>query len=100
MNPPDRQRPHGDPTTHALRHAIAFTAALPIALLAHETGLEPVHAAAAAALLPGAHAAIDLVVHGSDLSFRQLGALTAFHCGAILVLAVTVTGILEMGTLE
>ena len=86
--------------TNALRHAIAFAAALPIALLAHEAGLEPVHAAAAAATLPGAHATIDLLVHGPDLSFRQLGALTAFHCGAILILAVTVTGILELRTLE
>ena len=86
--------------TNALRHAIAFTAALPVAFLAHETGLEPIHAAAVAATLPGAHAAIDLVVQGPDLSFRQLGALTAFHCGAILILAVTVTGILEIRTLE
>ena len=86
--------------THALRHAVAFAAALPIARFAHEAGLEPVHVAAAAATLPSAHAAIDLVIHGPNLSFRQFGALTAFHCGAILILAVTVTGILEMRTLE
>ena len=63
--------------TNTLRHAIAFTATLPIAFLAHEAGLEPVHAAAVAATLPGAHAAIDLVVHGPDLGFRQLGALAS-----------------------
>ena len=86
--------------TNTLRHAIAFTAALPIAFLAREAGLEPVHAAAVAATLPSAHAAVDLVVHSPDLSFRQLGALTTFHCGAILILAVTVTAILELRTLE
>ena len=86
--------------TNAIQYAIPFTAAVPIALFAHEGGLEPSHAAAVAATLPGAHAAIDLVVRGPDLTFRQIWALTAFHCGTILILAITVAEILEIRTLE
>ena len=83
--------------TTALRHAIAFTAALPVALLAHEGGMEPAHAATAAILLPTMHAGIDLAVNGPDLSLRCIAACAAFHTATITGLGLLLASLL--GTL-
>ena len=81
--------------TNALRHAIAFTGALPVALLAHDAGIEPAHAATAAILLPAIHAGIDLVVHGPDLTLRCIAACTAFHTGTISMLGLCLASLLR-----
>ena len=83
--------------TTALRHAIAFTAALPVALLAHQSGMEPAHAATAAILLPAVHAGVDLVVSGPDLGLQAIGGWTAFHAATITALGLFLTSLL--GTL-
>ena len=80
--------------TTALRHAIAFTGALPVALLAHGSGMEPAHAATAAILLPAVHAGVDLVVSGPDLSLRSIGARTVFHATTITTLGLFLAGLL------
>jgi len=80
--------------TTAVRHAIAFTAAVPVALLAHGNGMEPVHAATAAILLPAIHASVDLVVNGPDLSLRSIGAWTAFHAATITALGLFLASLL------
>ncbi len=80
--------------TSALRHAIAFTAALPVALLAHDAGIEPVWAATAAILLPTIHAGVDLVVHGPDLNLRRIAACTTFHAATITALGLLLASLL------
>ena len=81
--------------TTPLRHAIAFTAALPVALLAHHSGMDPAHAATAAILLPAVHASVDLVVNGPDLSLPCIGAWSAFHAATIATLGLSLTSVLE-----
>lgn len=81
--------------TTALRHAIAFTAALPVALLAHQSGMEPAHAATAAILLPTIHASVDLVANGPDLRLRCIAAWSAFHAATITTLGLVLTSLLE-----
>ncbi len=83
--------------TTALRHAIAFTAALPVALLAHKSGMEPAHAATAAILLPAIHASVDLAVNGPDLSLRCIAGCAAFHAATITALGLFLVSLL--GTL-
>ncbi len=83
--------------TTALRHAIAFTAALPVALLAHKSGMEPAYAATAAILLPAIHAGVDLAVNGPDLSLRCIAACAAFHAATITALGLLLASLL--GTL-
>ncbi|MCY4638496.1 MAG: hypothetical protein OXG04_29020 [Acidobacteria bacterium] len=83
--------------TTPLRHAIAFTAALPVALLAHDSGMEPAYAATAAILLPTVHAGIDLAVNGPDLSLRRIAGCAAFHTATITALGLFLTSLL--GTL-
>jgi hypothetical protein len=83
--------------TTPLRHAVAFTAAVPVALLAHNSGMAPAHAATAAILLPVMHASVDLVVNGPDMSLRCIAACTAFHAGTIAMLGLFLTSLL--GTL-
>ncbi len=80
--------------TTALRHAIAFTAALPVALLAHEGGMEPAHAATAAILLPAMHAGVDLAVNGPDPSLRCIAGCAAFHAATIATLGLFLTSLL------
>ena len=80
--------------TTALRHAIAYTAALPIALLAHDSGMQPAHATTAAILLPATHAGIDIVVNGADTSPRCIATWTAFHAAAITILGLILTSVL------
>ena len=77
-----------------LRHAIAFTAALPVALLAHGSGMEPIHAATGAILLPAVHAGVDLVVSGPDLSLRRIAGCAAFHAATITVLGLFLASLL------
>jgi len=83
--------------TSALRHAIAFTGALPLALLAHQSGMEPTHAAIAAILLPTVHAGVDLVVSGPDLTLQAIAGWTAFHAATIAALGLFLASLL--GTL-
>lgn len=83
--------------TTALRHAVAFTAALPVALLAHDSGMEPVHAATAAILLPAIHAGVDLVASGPDLTLRAIATWSAFHAATITALGLFLASLL--GTL-
>ncbi len=80
--------------TTALRHAIAFTAALPVALLAHNSGMEPAHAATAAILLPAIHASVDLVANGPDLRLRGIATWSAFHVATITTLGLFLAGML------
>ena len=80
--------------TTELRHAIAFTTALPVALLAHDSGMEPTHAATAAILLPAIHASVDLVVNGPDLSLRAIATRTAFHAATVTTLGLVLTSLL------
>ena len=80
--------------TTAVRHAIAFTAALPVALLADGNGMEPVHAATAAILLPTIHAGVDLVVSGPDLTLRAIATWTAFHAATITALGLFLASLL------
>ena len=81
--------------TTPLRHATAFTAALPVALLAHDSGMEPVHAATAAILLPAIHASVDLAVNGPDLNLRCIAVCTAFHTATIAGLGLFLASLLE-----
>jgi len=80
--------------TTALRHAIAFTAALPVALLAHGSGMEPVHAAAVATLLPATHAGVDLVASGPDLTPPPTATGSAFHAAPITTLGLFLASLL------
>ena len=80
--------------TSALRHAIAFTAAVPVALLAHENGIEPTQAATGAILLPTIHASVDLVVTGPDLRLRCITMITVFHTATIGALGLFLTSLL------
>ena len=80
--------------TTALRHAIAFTAALPVALLAHDSGIEPVHAATVAILLPAIHAGVDLVTSGPDLTLRAIATWSAFHATTITALGLLLASLL------
>ena len=83
--------------TTALRHATAFTAALPVALLAHDAGMEPTHAATAAILLPAIHASVDIVANGPDLCLRGIATWSAFHIATITTLGLFLASVL--GTL-
>jgi len=80
--------------TTALRHAIAFTAAVPVALLAHGSGMEPVHAATAAILLPAIHASVDLVAGGPDLTLRAIATWSGFHAATITALGLFLASLL------
>lgn len=79
----------------ALRYAIAFSAAVPVAILAHQTGLEPAHAATTGVLLPATHASVELVTSGPDLRLRFIAAQTCFHTVTIVTLGLLLTSLLE-----
>ncbi len=81
--------------TTTLRHAIAFTTALPIALLAHDSGMEPTQSATVAILLPAIHASVDIVANGPDLCLRGIATWSAFHIATITTLGLFLASVLE-----
>ena len=81
--------------TGTLRHAIFFAGAIPPAVLAREAGRAPAAAAAVAAILPAVHAAIELAVHGQDLTGREIAGRASLHAAAAGALACTLTALLQ-----
>ena len=81
--------------TDTLRHAFVIAGAIPSAVLARDAGLEPTEATAVAAILPALHAAIDLAVHGPDLTRCEIAGKASLHAAAAGALACTLTVLLQ-----